>query len=194
MTNQRVWQVRLPDGSVWVPDDAIPGNARASWIYARSTADMFARDLGGAVVELTARQRDKVLDQEIATALAETKPAIKPPKKIKTRARPFSRDVQRKIAAAILEEIPLNHAARAAVDTAQETDDDAEHAKALRMLKAGLPETLWVGYDTDAKHRHAMVQTAMPMWTDEDPEGGENPAHWMQIDREEAARILTESG
>ena len=155
---------------------------------------MFARDLGGAVVELTARQRDKVLDQEIATALAETKPAIKPPKKIKTRARPFSRDVQRKIAAAILEEIPLNHAARAAVDTAQETDDDAEHAKALRMLKAGLPETLWVGYDTDAKHRHAMVQTAMPMWTDEDPEGGENPAHWMQIDREEAARILTESG
>jgi hypothetical protein len=42
-----IWQVKMPDGSVWIPADSRPGDPRASWIYARSTAQMFADKLGG---------------------------------------------------------------------------------------------------------------------------------------------------
>jgi hypothetical protein len=30
------------------------------------------------------------------------------------------------------------------------------------------------------------------MWASEDPEGGEDPRHWMQIDRDEIARLIME--
>ena len=193
MSEEQIWQVRLPDGTAWVPEDSRTDDPRRSWIYSRSIAEMFANQVGGAVIEVSKRQRESVLDKEIAFALNEPKVSAKKAPALKTRKRPYSREVQRKIATVILEEVPLNHAARAAIDIAKETDDDAEYARALRALKAGLPESLWIGSDPDTKHSLAMAQTAMPMWTDEDPEGGENPAHWMQIDRHEIARMLVEN-
>ena len=193
MSDAQIWQVRLPDGTVWIAEDSRPDDPRRSWIYSRSIADMFADKVGGTVVEVSKRQRESVLDKEIAFALNEPKVSAKKAPALKTRKRPFSREVQRKIATVILEEVPLNHSARSAIDIARETDDDVEHARALRTLKAGLPESLWIGSDPDVKHSLAMTSTVMPMWTDEDPEGGENPAHWMQIDRDEIARILVEN-
>ena len=196
MSDERIWQIRLPDGSMWIAEDSRPDNPRASWIYARSTADMFAREVGGTVVEVTRRQKEKLLDQEIASALNEPKPAPTTPKTPKTaktpktRTRPFARAARRAIRTAILESVPLNHAARAAVDTAREgADDDAEYNAALRTLKAGLPVTLWVGYDPDEDF--AMANTVAPVWIDEDPQG-EDPRHWMQIERDEIASILVE--
>ena len=189
MSEERVWQVRLPDGTAWIAEDSRPGDPRASWIYARSTADMFARQLGGTVVEVTRRQKEKLLDQEIASVLAEPKAPSKATKITKTRSRPFSRAAQRAIATATLESVPLNHAARSAIDTARETANDGEYKAALRTLKGGLPATLWVGYDPDKDF--AMVNQVAPIWINEDPEG-EDPRHWMQIDRDEIARILVE--
>ena len=193
VSDDRVWQVRLPDGSAWIAEDSRPDNPRASWIYARATADMFAREVGGTVVEVTRRQKEKLLDQEIASALNEPKPAPKTPKTTKTpktRTRPFARAARRAIRTAILESVPLNHAARSAVDTAREgADDDAEYNAALRTLKAGLPATLWIGYDPDEDF--AMANTVAPVWIDEDPQG-EDPRHWMQIERDEIASILVE--
>ena len=182
---ERIWQVRLPDGSIWIPVDARPEDPRASWIYARSTADMFADELGGTVIEVTRRQHEKVLDREIDTALAQTKvPKAKAPK---TRTRPLGRDARRAIAIAIRENIPLNNAARAAVDTARETADDTEYNRALRALKAGLPPTLWVGYDG-----HGWVSEVEPLWITENPKEGEDPKKWQQIDRDAVAHMLVE--
>ena len=188
MSDERIWQVRLPDGSAWIGPDVRPDDPRASWIYSRSIADMFARDVGGTVVEVTRRQKESLLDKEIASVLAEPKPSLKK-KTPKTRARPFSRATRRTIRTAILESVPLNNAARSAVDTAREAADDAEYNAALRKLKAGLPATLWIGYDPDEDL--AMAQTVAPVWMDADPEG-EDPRHWMQIERDEIARILME--
>jgi len=42
-----VWQIILPDGSVWIAPDSAPNSK--GYIYARSTADMFAADTGGVV-------------------------------------------------------------------------------------------------------------------------------------------------
>jgi hypothetical protein len=64
---ERVWQVRLPDGSAWIPSDSRPDDPRASWIYARSTADMFVRDVGGVVVEVPRR-----VGRRRVTALSES--------------------------------------------------------------------------------------------------------------------------
>ncbi len=189
MRDARVWQVRLPDGSVWIPEDYQPNDPRRSWIHARSTADMFAEKLGGTVVEVTKRQKESVLDKEIAFALNEPKPTPKPKQSLKTRTRPFSRSARREIRSAILENVPLNYAARSAVDTARETAADVEYKAALRTLKAGLPATLWVGYDPD--ENFAMANTVAPVWVNEDPQG-EDPRHWMQIERDEIASILVE--
>ena len=189
MSEDRIWQVRLPDGSVWIAEDSSPDDPRRSWIYSRSIADMSAEKLGGAVVEVTRRQKESLLDKEIAFALNEPKPTLKT-KAPKTRTRPFSRAARRSIATAILENVPLNHAARSAVDTARDEDtEDAAHNAAMRTLKAGLPATLWIGYDPD-KH-FAMANMVAPVWIDEDPQG-EDPRHWMQIERDEIARILVE--
>lgn len=190
MSEERIWQVRLPDGSAWIAPDSSPDNPRASWIYARSTADMFARQLGGTVVEVTRRQKENLLDQEIASALAEPKPSskTKTPKRPKTRTRPFSRDVRRSIRTAILENVPLNYAARSAVDTARDTADDGEYKAALRALKAGLPATLWVGYGSGG----SFVQAAEPVWIADDPQG-EDPGQWRQIERDEITSILVEN-
>ena len=189
MSEDRIWQVRLPDGSVWIAEDSSPDDPRRSWIYSRSTADMFANEVGGTVIEVTRRQKESVLDKEIAFALNEPKPTPKT-KAPKTRTRSFSRAARRTIATAILENVPLNLAARSAVDTARDEDtEDAAHNAAMRTLKAGLPATLWVGYDPD-KH-FAMANTVAPVWIDEDPQG-EDPRHWMQIERDEIARILVE--
>ena len=189
VSDERVWQVRLPDGSVWIAEDSRPDDPRRSWIYSRSIADMAAEKLGGTVIEVTRRQKESVLDKEIAFALNEPKPAPKT-KVPKTRARPFSRTARRAIATAILENVPLNHAARSAVDTARDEDtNDVEHSAALRTLKAGLPATLWIGYDPGKDF--AMVNTVVPVWVNEDP-AGEDPRHWMQIERDELARILVE--
>lgn len=189
MSNESIWQVRLSDGTVWIPADSKPDDPRRSWIYSRSTADMFARDVGGTVIEVTRRQKESVLDKEIAFALNEPKPTpkSKPPK---LRTRPFSRAALRKIAIAILEYVPLNNAARSAVDTARDPADDVAYKSALRTLKTGLPATLWIGYDPDEDY--AMAKAVAQIWIDEDPEGGEDPRHWMQIDRDEIARILVE--
>jgi len=189
VSEERVWQVKLPDGSVWIAEDSRSDDPRRSWIYSRSIADMSAEKLGGTVVEVTRRQKESLLDKEIAFALNEPKPAPKT-KAPKTRTRPFARATQRAIATAILESVPLNHAARSAVDAARDEEtEDAEHNAALRALKAGLPATLWVGYDPD-KH-FAMANTVAQVWIDEDPQG-EDPRHWMQIERDEIARILVE--
>lgn len=188
MSGDHIWQVRLPDGTVWIPEDSPPDDPRRSWIYARSIADIFADKLGGTVVEVTKRQKEAVLDKEIAFALNEPKP--KPPKPQKTRTRPFSRAARREIRTAILEQIPLNTAARSAVDTAREADDDVEYKAALRTLKAGLPATLWIGHDP--ANNFAAAMPVAPVWIDEDPEHGEDPRHWMQIERDEVARMLVE--
>ena len=188
MSDERIWQVRLPDGSVWVAEDSRPDNPRASWIYARSTADMFAREVGGTVVEVTRKQQGTLLDQEIDSALAEPKPASKT-KATKTRTRPFGRAAKRAIAAALLENIPLNYAARSAIDTARETADDVEYKAALRTLKAGLPAALWIGYD--AHRDRGFAQAAEPVWIADDPQG-EDPGQWRLIERDEIASILVE--
>jgi len=156
---------------------------------------MFAREVGGTVVEVTRRQKDKLLDKEIAFALNEPKSAQKTkiPKTLKTRTRPFARAARRAIATAILEYVPLNYAARSAVDNAREAADDAEYNATLRALKAGLPATLWIGYApaTPLNKEHALVNAVAPIWIGEDPEG-EDPQHWMQIERDEIARLLVE--
>lgn len=184
----RIWQVRMPDGSFYVPVDAMPDNPRASWIYARSTADSVAEEFGGTVVEVTRKQKAKLLDQEIASAL--TAPTAKP-KSPKLRTRPFGHTARRAIATAILESVPLNYAARSAVDAARETANDAEYKRLLRTLQAALPAVLWIGYD--AKRDRAMAQEAEPIWITADPQG-EDPTAWRQIDRDETARMLVEAG
>lgn len=68
-SNEQIWQVKLPDGSIWVPEDAHPDDPRRSWIYSRFAADMFAREVGGKVVEVSRHQKERLLDQEIATTL-----------------------------------------------------------------------------------------------------------------------------
>jgi hypothetical protein len=148
---------------------------------------MFARQLGGTVVEVTRRQKENLLDQEISSALAKPKPSSKT-KTPKTRTRPFSRDVRRSIRTAILENVPLNYAARSAVDTARDTADDGEYKAALRALKAGLPATLWVGYGSGG----SFVQAAEPVWIADDPQG-EDPGQWRQIERDEITSILVEN-
>jgi hypothetical protein len=186
VSEERVWQVRLPDGSVWIPEDSRSDDPRASWIYARSTADMFARDVGGTVVEVTRQQKEKLLDAEIASALAKPKASSKAPK---TRSRPFGRAAQRAIAAAILENVPLNPHVRSAIDTARETADDVEYKAAIRTLTAGLPVTLWVGYE--ANRDRGLAQAIEPVWIAADPQG-EDPKQWRQIDRDEIVRIVVE--
>ena len=115
--DDRIWQVKLPDGSMYVDIDARPNNPRASWIYARSTADEIAKRIGGTVIEVTRTQQERVLDREIATApTGPTKP-----RSTKARTRSFGRTAKRAIATAILESVPLNYHARAALDTARET-------------------------------------------------------------------------
>lgn len=187
MSDEKIWQVRLPDGTVMIGDDARPDDPRRSWIYSRSIADMFADKVGGTVIEVTRRQKESVLDKEIAFALNEPKSTTKPVPK--TRTRPFARGARRAIAAAIRESVPLNNAARSALDTAREAEDDAAYKAALRTLTAGLPVTLWIGYDPDEDF--AAVNTVAPVWTDEDP-SGEDPRHWMQVERAEIARMLVE--
>ena len=191
-SEEKIWQVKLTDGTVYVPSDSRPDDPRRSWIYSRHIADLFAKDVGGTVVEVTPRQKEAVLDKEIAFALNEPKPTSKSPesKAPKIRSRPFPRDARRKLRTAILEYVEMNHRTRSAVDTAQETSDDAEYKAALRTLKAGLPETLWIGYDPDEDLEG--VSAVAPMWISEDPEGGEDPRHWMQIDRDEIARMLVQ--
>lgn len=191
MSSDHIWQVKLPDGSVHVDIDARPDNPRASWIYARSTADEVAGSVGGVVVEVTRKQQEKLLDQEIASTLA--KPlkdkSTKTPKPTKARTRPFSRSALRAIAIAILESIPLNYAARSAIDTAREPADDNEYNAAIRKFQPALPATLWIGHDP--KSDQAFVQTAEPVWIAEDPDG-ESPGQWRQIERDEIVRILVE--
>lgn len=190
--DERIWQVRMPDGSFHVPVDAIPDNPRASWIYARSTAESVAKEFGGTVVEVTRQQQGKLLDQEIASALTTPKAATpKAPQTPKLRTRPFGHTARRSIATVILESVPLNYAARSAVDAARETANEAEYKRLLRTLQAALPAVLWIGYD--AKRDRAMVQEAEPIWITADPDG-ENPGEWRQIDRDETARMLVEAG
>lgn len=186
MSDERVWQVRLPDGSVWVPEDSRPDDPRRSWIYSRSIANMFARNVGGEIVEVARRQKEKLLDQEIASALAEPKPKTKA---AKTRTRPFARTARRALATAILEGVPLSYAARSAIDTARETVNDGEHKAALRTLKAGLPATLWIGYDPT--RARGFAQAAEPVWNTDDPQG-EDPGQWRQIALDEIVSLLVE--
>jgi hypothetical protein len=187
MSEDRIWQVRLSDGSAWTPPDSRPGDPRSSWIYARETAQMFADKLNGTVVEVTRRQHEGVLDREIAEALAEPTPLKKTGPK--TRTRPFGRDARRAIATALLESVPLNYAARSAVDTVRETADDLEYKRALGIIRAGLPAAWWVGYD--AKQRRGLAQEAEPLWITDDPHG-EDPREWQLLDRDEIASILAE--
>lgn len=192
MSDEKIWQVRLADGSTYVPGDSKPDDPRRSWIYSRYVADMFARDAGGTVVEVTRREKEKLLDQEISAALKTptgAKAGSKTAKTPKTRSRPFAREARRKIADAILESVPLNVNVRAAVDAARDADTDADYNAAVRKLKTGLPETLWIGYDPDEDF--AAANTAAPMWVDEDPQG-EDPRHWMQVDRDAVVKILVE--
>lgn len=147
---------------------------------------MEARRLGGTVVEVSRRQKENLLDKEIAFALNEPKPA--PKKMPKTRTRPFGLAARRAIAKAILEYVPLNYAARSALDTTGASLSVISKA-AQRTLKAGLPDTLWIGYDPNKKF--AMANTVAPIWIAEDPQG-EDPRNWMQIERDEIARILVD--
>lgn len=182
--DDRVWQVRLPDGTAWVPVDARPDDPRASWIYARSTADMFAEKLGGTVVEVTRKAKEKLLDEEITTALS--KPIGRPRA---AKPRPLSRGAKRAIAIAILENVPMTYQARNAITTAQEAGDDGTYKRALRTLQAGLPAALWIGYD--AKNVRGFAQEAEPVWITDDPQG-EDPKAWRKIDRDEIAMLLVE--
>lgn len=177
MSAERIWQIRLPDGTAWIPPDSRADNPRASWIYARSTADMFARQLGGHVVEVTPRQKEKVLDREIASVIA----------KPRSRPRRLGRTEQRARAAAISEHVELSSTGRSALEVARETADAAEYEAALGKLRGTLPASLWVGYDDD----HWYVQVAEPIWRTADP-AGEDPAAWKRIERDELARILVE--
>ena len=176
MSAERIWQVRLPDGSIRVPPDSRPG-PRAAWIHARSTAEMFARELGGEVVEVKPRQKEKVLDEEIAAVIA--KPRTKP--------RRLGRTERRERAHAIAEHVELSGAGRSALATARETADASEYEAALGKLTAALPAALWIGSDND----HWYVQKAEPVWIAEDP-AGEDPSAWSRIERAELARILVE--
>jgi hypothetical protein len=176
MSSERIWQVRLPDGSAWIPPDSRPG-PRASWIHARSTADMFARQLGGTVVEVVPRQKGKVLDEEIAAAIARPR----------SRPRRLGRTDRRARAQAIAEHVELSGAGRGALEIARETANAAEYEGALGRLTAALPAALWVGSDDD----HWYVQTSEPVWSTEDP-AGEDPAAWSQIERAEIVRSLVE--
>lgn len=185
VNEERVWQVRLPDGSAWIPADARPDDPRASWIYAKSTAEMFARTVGGTVIEVTARHKKSLLDQEIAAVLAQ--PAKQKAKTVKLRTRPFGQAARRAIAIAILESVPLSYPARAAIDTARETADNNTYKRALQTLQAGLPDELWVGYDRRLKRGFA--QTTAPVWISDDPQG-EDPTQWQEIGREMIAQIL----
>ncbi|HSX23432.1 MAG TPA: hypothetical protein VLE97_11715 [Gaiellaceae bacterium] len=184
MSDDRVWQVQLPDGSTWIPADSRPGDPRASWIYARSTADMFAQELGGKVVEVTRRQKERLLDEEISTALS--KPIGRPRA---AKSRPLGRSAKRAIATAILENVAMTYPVRSAIVTAREAGDDATYKRALRTLQAGLPAALWVGYDADT--RRGFAQEAEPVWTTADPQG-EDPKAWRQIDRDQIAMLLVE--
>lgn len=148
---------------------------------------MFADQVGGRVVEVTPRQKEKVLDAEIASALAAPRTETRSPK---TRTRPFARAARRAIATAILENVPLSYSARTAVDTARETDDDDAHKRALRTLQTAIPAALWVGYDPAKKM--ALVNMTEPVWIVNDPQG-EDPAQWQQITREEIAQLLVEA-
>jgi hypothetical protein len=176
---ERIWQVRLPDGSAWIPPDSRPGDPRSSWIYARSTAEMFAKEFGGKVVEIKPRQKGKVLDEEIASAIAKPRAQSRP--------RRLSSTDRRVRAAAIAEHVNLSGAGRAALKTARETADAAEYATALGKVATVLPASLWVGHDDD----HWYVQLAEPVWITDDP-AGENPSAWSRIERAELARILVE--
>jgi len=174
---EQIWQVRLPDGTAWIPPDSRPDNPRASWIYARSTADMFAREVGGQVVEVTPRQKEKVLDREIASVIA----------KPRSRPRRLGRTAQRARAAAISEHVDLSSAGRGALAVARATADTAEYEAACKKLRSALPAALWVGHDDD----HWYIQVAAPIWRTSDP-AGEDPAAWSRIDRDDLARILVE--
>ena len=184
VSNEKTWQVLLPDGSAWVPADSRPDDPRRSWIYSRSIADMFARDVGGEVVEVSRHQQEKLIDREIASVLA------KPKRKtsfVKTRARPFPRTARGALATAILENVPLTYAARSALDTARETADEGKHRVALSALKRGLPVTLWIGYDP--KIARGFAQEAEPVWNTDDPQG-EAPGQWRQIMLDEIVGLL----
>lgn len=184
--DERIWQVQLPDGTAWIPVDSRPGDPRASWIYARATADMFAEQLGGKVVEVTRRQKERLLDEEISTALSTP---IGRPTKTKSKSRPLSRAARRAIAIAILEYVPLNNAARAAIEGAREAASSAGYDRAFKTLASALPATLWVSYE--AKHQRGLVQEAEPTWIADDPQG-EDPRTWRQIERDEAATLVVE--
>lgn len=184
VSNEKIWQVLLPDGSAWVPADSRPDDPRRSWIYSRSVADMFARDAGGEVVEVSRHQQEKLLDREIATVL--TAPRRKT-SAVKTRVRPFPRTARGALATAILESVPLTYAARSALDTARETADETEHRAALGALKGGLPATLWIGYDP--KSARGFAQEAEPVWNTDDPQG-EAPGQWRQIRLDEIVGLL----
>lgn len=150
---------------------------------------MFADALGGRVAEVTPRQKEKVLDVEIATALAAPS-APRSTKTVKTRKRPFSQSARKAIAAAVLEYVPFNYPARSAIDTARETDDDGEYRRALKTLQAALPDVLWVGYEPAKKL--ALINTVEPIWITDDPQGDDS-ALWRQIPREEIAQLLVEA-
>ena len=181
MTEERIWQVRLPDGSMWIAPDSRPDNQRASWIYARSTADMFARDVGGTVVEVTRQQKAKLLDKEINATLAKPKARPRPHRlgRLEGAAR----------AAAILAYVALSGDARAALEVARATADMVEYKKMLHRLGAALPASLWVGNDRGSDDW--FVQSAEPVWNNADSYG-EDPRAWSQIKRDEIARILVE--
>jgi hypothetical protein len=178
---ERIWQVRLPDGSMAIPADSRPDNPRASWIYARSTADMFAKDLGGTVVEVTRQQKAKLLDREIDAVIAKPKarPHLRRLGKISGAAR----------AAAILDYVALSGDGRAALEVARATADMIEYKKMLHRLGVALPASLWVG--NARRNDDWFVQSAEPVWSTDDPDG-EDPAAWKQIPRDEIARILVE--
>jgi hypothetical protein len=180
VSNEKIWQVLLPDGAAWVPADSRPDDPRRSWIYSRYIADMFASDVGGEVVEVSRHQQERLLDQEIATVLAEPK---RKTSSVKTRARPFLRTARGALATAILENVPLTYAARSALDTARETADEGEYRAALGTLKRGLPATLWVGYDP--KSARGFAQEAKPVWNTDDP-----PGQWRQIVLDEIVDLL----
>lgn len=148
---------------------------------------MFARNVGGAVVEVSRHQKKKLLEQEIASALAEPRQKTRA---AKTRARPFARAARQALAAAILESVPLTYAARSALDTARETADEGEHKTALSVLKTGLPATLWIGYDP--RNSRGFAQEAEPVWNTDDPQG-EDPRQWRQIVLDEIVSLLVGS-
>lgn len=184
VSSEKIWQVLLPDGSTWVPADSRPDDPRRSWIYSRSIAGMFAGNVGGEVVEVSRHQREKLLDREIATVLAEPK---RKTSSVKTRARPFPRTARGALATAILESVPLTYASRSALDTARETADEGEYRTALGTLKRGLPATLWIGYDP--KSARGFAQEAEPVWNTDDLQG-EAPSQWRQIILDEIVDLL----